>query len=373
MASIPTPYEDLLRDVLANGTHKSDRTGTGTTSVFGRQLRFDLAAGFPLITTKRVHFKSVAIELLFFLGGHTNTHWLRDRGVKIWNEWGDANGNLGPMYSHQWTNWGGRPMNVPQPVTKLDATYAPTVYGVGNRGSYRRGSSFVEDRLFVTWKAMLARCYNPKSDKYAYYGGKGVSVHNDWLLFDNFAVDAKLLAGWEQKEATWGEYQLDKDTVGTGFLYSSRTCAWITRSENKRGQQHHVYEFAHNDGRVATVHDVVAFREAHNISQGNFSSMLRGERPVSGGWHIVNARDTWQGIDQISNVIEQIRVNRTPAGSSSPRGTLTRWTTWPCRRATPSSSSTSPTASSPASCTSAAPTSSSVSRSTSPPTRSSLS
>ena len=103
--SIPTPYEDLLRDVLEHGTHKSDRTGTGTLSVFGRQLRFDLSKSFPLITTKRVHFKSMAVELLWFLRGDTNVKWMQDQGVTIWDEWADADGELGPVYGVQWRSW----------------------------------------------------------------------------------------------------------------------------------------------------------------------------------------------------------------------------------------------------------------------------
>ena len=103
--TISTAYEDLLRDVFQNGQHKSDRTGTGTRSVFGRQIRFDLAEGFPLITTKRVHLKSLVGELLWFLRGESNIKWLTDNGITIWDEWADQNGELGPVYGVQWRNW----------------------------------------------------------------------------------------------------------------------------------------------------------------------------------------------------------------------------------------------------------------------------
>lgn len=292
-------YEYLMGKILETGSYRSDRTGVGTMSTFGESLEYNMRNGFPLITTKNVHFKSVVGELLFFLSGETNQNALVDSGVSIWKEWGDDNGNLGPIYSHQWRNFGGEHKSRIQPQRKRSA----------NSSGYIAGADEVTDKLFSTWRGILARCYNKGADNYSYYGGRGVSVADRWQDFDSFASDVKCIEGWDEKASNWNEYQLDKDTIGDGFTYSPDTCIWLSRSDNARAKLTTIYKVEHRDGEVAEFKNPVAFYKQHGISQGNFSSMLRGDRASAGGWSLVSKRNPGDGVDQIANVIKSLKTD----------------------------------------------------------------
>src|SRR5580658_3071358 len=121
-----TPYLELMRALRTRGARKDDRTGTGTLSLFGQQMRFDLQAGFPLVTTKKIHLPAIVYELLWFLRGETNVQYLREHGVTIWDEWADASGELGPIYGKQWRSWDGADGKTVDQITQLIAQIKKT-------------------------------------------------------------------------------------------------------------------------------------------------------------------------------------------------------------------------------------------------------
>ena len=165
-------YLDLLKDILENGVDKMDRTGTGTRSVFGRQMRFDLQKGFPLMTTKKMHLKSIIYELLWFIKGDTNVKYLQDNGVRIWNEWADENGNLGPVYGSQWRNWNGEGIDqLAEVINKLktnpnDRRMIVSAWNVGKIAEMRLPPCHMMFQFYVANNKLSCMLYQRSCDMF---------------------------------------------------------------------------------------------------------------------------------------------------------------------------------------------------------------
>ena len=306
-------YLDLLAELVKEseqGSLVNDRTGVGTYSLFHRTLRFNLQEGFPLITTKRMGLKSIVGELLWILSGNNNSIDLEDKyGCTIWREWGDSNGNLGAMYGHQWRNFGGIPVSTPQPNPVLPDGVLPNILGVAYCDlSLPKDDVFIKT-VYNTWHGMIARCYLKTKDTYEYYGGKGVYVSNDWLVFSKFLDDIKKLPNWDLKIKNWGAYKLDKDIVGNGFSYSFENCTWATKEDNMKATYNKRHSIINEIGVEVVVDNPIEFYTKHEIAQGNFCSMLRGVRKSAGGWSLVKTIDKRSGFDQLAWLISEIKTN----------------------------------------------------------------
>lgn len=297
-------YLDALEYVLTEGEERTDRTGTGTRSIFGLNLTFDNHDTFPILTTKRVHFKSVVGELLWMLSGSVNVKELREKyGVTIWDEWEQEGGTIGPGYGHQWVHWGGEtPMiqRTPELPAGVKATYLGVANGAGKEGH----------PLKKTWEGMIARCYDKGNISYPIYGGRGVSVCDDWLTFEGFARDAVMLPGYESKVTdTETRYVLDKDTTGSGYLYGPKSCVWITDLENSLAKSQFVYTLEGPDGALHTFSNPSEFCKGQGIPNGNISDLWTGRKnaKVRHGFRFVSKREvTPKGINQIQNLIDGI-------------------------------------------------------------------
>lgn len=165
-------YLDLLQDIMDNGVDKLDRTGVGTRSVFGRQMRFDLSKGFPLVTTKKVHLKSIIHELLWFIKGSTNIKYLQDNGVRIWNEWADENGDLGPVYGSQWRNWNGEGIDqLAEVIDKLkhnpnDRRLIVSAWNVGKIAEMRLPPCHMMFQFYVAGNKLSCMLYQRSCDMF---------------------------------------------------------------------------------------------------------------------------------------------------------------------------------------------------------------
>lgn len=300
-------YLDLLRELL-DAPVRQTRNDTATRSVFGRQMRFDMADGFPLLTTKKVFWRGVVAELLWLLSGNTNIRPMQEQGVRIWDEWADQHGNLGPVYGHLWRNYGARPESIRQPKPRLRDGVTADFLTVASKSGYSRArADDVTEKLHQTWSGMILRCYHELDDTYPWYGQRGVHVVDRWLEFSVFAADVRELSGWDEKLANWSDYQLDKDTVGDGFSYGPTTCTWASRSDNQRAKYGWRHYVKHDSGETAVIENPVEFYTARDLNQGNFCQMLIGKRPVAEGWRLIGSERKNKGVDQIAEVLQSLR------------------------------------------------------------------
>lgn len=299
-------YLRAMELIMSAGYKRKDRTGVGTRAMFGVPLTFDLRNGkLPLLTTKKVHYKSVLVELLWMLSGSTNVRDLQAQGVSIWDEWAcPETGELGPVYSHQWRNWNGPIKAIAQPTPRLAEGVEATYLGVGN------GAGKSLSTLGKTWEGMMARCYDKSSISYPSYGARGVHVCNEWLQFSRFQADAHRLPGWDSKGALSRGYVLDKDGLGNGFLYSPTTCQWITPEQNGNLKSDKTYVVSRL-GEEFSFKNPTTFCRNAGLPKGadkNFSDLWTDPKPgkVRYGFELVRVEQR-QGIDQIKALVEGLK------------------------------------------------------------------
>jgi thymidylate synthase len=246
-------YLDLMSEIVETGASKSDRTGTGTLSVFGRQLRFDLSAGFPLITTKKLHLRSIIYELLWFLRGDTNIKYLKDNGVTIWDEWADENGELGPVYGHQWRSW-------PTPDGKSIDQISQVISQIKNKPDSRRhvvtawNPSEVDKmalppchalfQFYVAEGKLSCQLYQRSAD---YFLGVPFNIASYALLTYMFAQQCELLPG----EFVWtgGDVHLYTNHIDQAKLQLERKPFALPQLNIKR-RPDTIFDYAYEDFEI---------------------------------------------------------------------------------------------------------------------------
>jgi thymidylate synthase len=256
-------YLDLMRQVRNHGTRKSDRTGTGTLSIFAHQMRFDLSAGFPLVTTKKIHLPSVIYELLWFLRGDTNIAWLREHGVSIWDEWADENGELGPVYGAQWRAWGtsdgGHIDQIADAVERLRRTpdsrrIMVSAWNVGELARMRLMPCHAMFQLYVADGRVSCQLYQRSADVFL---GVPFNIASYALLTHLFAQQADLEPG----EFIWtgGDCHLYLNHLEQADLQLARTPLPLPQLRIKR-RPPSMFDYQYEDFQIVNYQHAAAIR-----------------------------------------------------------------------------------------------------------------
>nr|DAR88245.1 MAG TPA: Thymidylate synthase [Caudoviricetes sp.] len=328
MPEINDQYERLLKDVLDNGEPRQDRTGVGTRSVFGRQLRYNLSKGFPRITTKYVPMKPVKAELLWQLEGSTSEPRLRELGAGWWAPWADQDGDLGPVYGRQMRlsalvqpvkPWVFDPPEIESlPMSGIlhhgkDVNLRDT-YGVGYYGN----ADFTAPEyhwLVNIWRQMIRRCYEPRCKSYKRYGARGVHVDARWHCFANFQQDAATIPGWVMKLEYPDQYSLDKDILHASNRYGPDTCMWASRTAQdvNRVNSTPVLATSPNGDRVMRP-SIGSFQRNEGLNPSAVHRCLTGLLHKHHGWSDFERMIAPEGmvlrynqVDQLAQVIASLK------------------------------------------------------------------
>lgn len=305
-------YLDLLAHIRHHGRDRGDRTGVGTRSVFGRQMRFDLAENFPLLTTKKMFWKGVVEELLWFLSGSTNVNDL-DAVRHWWTSWAGPEGDLGPIYGRQYRNarwWDevepaifGKPETQPEPSL-----------GKHKRAPHSTPSE-QEQTLKTVWREMVKRCYNESCKAYKSYGGAGVHVCDRWLNFENFLEDAVKLPGWHLKKEYPGEYSLDKDARRGSNRYGPDTCMWASeREQNANRRNSRPFTANSPDGKSVVFSSIGEAAREESLNVSAVHRCLNGGLKSHKGWRDfryllgpAEGKIRFRDVDQLKNLLASIK------------------------------------------------------------------
>lgn len=313
-------YHDLLKTIMTNGVDKMDRTGTGTRSIFGHQMRFELSAGLPLLTTKKVFTNGMIDELLWFISGSTNVSDLHDRSQHWWTPWQRSDGNLGPIYGEQYRK--SRWFYTVEPAvfdTPVPVYEEGKVFGVGVMDADARvdkvGNSGVDSMLKSAWREMLRRCYY-KTDQSSYksYGAKGYHVCDRWLTYSNFAEDAVSLLNWELKIEHPGLYSLDKDVLRASNRYGPDTCMWASIEEQNWNTSTGTPFSASKLGVEVVFPSIGEMVREYAVNPSAVHRCLKGDLKTHHGWGCFRYLDSsttfrFREVDQLRLAIATVKHN----------------------------------------------------------------